>query len=102
NYGGTGLGLTISSRLVEMMGGGIWVERKPGQGSSFHFTVTFELPQVPMEGRVRKQEVSLAGIPVLVVDDNPTNRRILEATLLQWGMKPTLAGGGLAAVTGLR
>jgi two-component system sensor histidine kinase/response regulator len=102
NYGGTGLGLTISTRLVEMMGGSIWLESKPGQGSTFHFTVTLELPQAPIERREGKQEVVLAGIPVLVVDDNPTNRRILEATLLQWGMKPTLTESGLTALAALR
>ena len=102
NYGGTGLGLTISSRLVEMMGGRIWLESELGQGSMFHFTANFELLQAPLERQEHKPEVTLVGIPVLVVDDNPTNRRILEATLLQWGMKPILAESGLTALAALR
>ena len=78
-YGGTGLGLTISTRLVQMMGGRIWVESEPGRGSQFHFTVRLgaaDAKEIKL-GTVAPPEL-LRGVKVLVVDDNRTNRRILE------------------------
>jgi len=102
SYGGTGLGLTISARFVSMMGGKIWLESEPGQGSTFHFTVLCKTPPEPPEKYKFASSCALAGIPVLVVDDNPTNRRILERTLQQWGMKPTLVASGWAALAELK
>ena len=95
------MGLTISAQLVAMMRGHIWVESVEGQGSTFHFTAPFSLgktitPPQPSD------LISLAGIPVLVVDDNATNRRILDDMLARWRMKPALAEGGVKALDLLR
>src|SRR6266700_1309039 len=92
-FGGTGLGLTISRQLVGMMGGQMWVESHPGLGSIFHFTAAFGIGTPQVSARQPGDTASLEGVPVLVVDDNSTNRLILEKMLLGWGMRPTLADG---------
>ena len=93
-YGGTGLGLTITSNLVQLMGGRLWVDSLPGHGSTFHFTARFGIGVAQSD----PEPVSLAGLPVLVVDDNVINRRYFEKTLRRWRMKPTLVDSGAAAL----
>ena len=101
SYAGTGLGLAICSQLIGMMGGRIWVDSEPGRGSRFYCTARLgKSAKTPLDP-TPVEPVTLHGLDVLVVDDNRTNRRILEQFLLGWRMHPALADGSRAALEAL-
>ncbi|MBA2659751.1 MAG: response regulator [Nitrosospira sp.] len=98
-YGGTGLGLTIVSQLVRLMDGSLWVESNPGKGTIFHFTARLAVPEHQPALALRQD---LNNMPVLVVEDNSTNRKILEEILHNWSMLPVLTKDGGEAVAELK
>ncbi|HEY1219016.1 MAG: response regulator [Bryobacteraceae bacterium] len=100
-YGGTGLGLTVSLRLVKMMGGEMWVESEPGQGSCFHFTARMGVSMLPRTSPALSPHVP-EGAQFLVVDDNQANRRILRDTLAKYGAEILVAEGAHDALALMR
>jgi CheY-like chemotaxis protein len=102
-FGGTGLGLTISSRLVKAMGGEIWVEKGlGGRGSAFHFTARFGRHEGKLLNPAATPFDSLRGLPLLIVDDNVTNRQLLLKVLRTWSIEAVAAEGGQEALDILR
>ena len=104
-YGGTGLGLAVSKRLSELMGGTMWVESEgmPGKGSAFHFTIRApEAAELPSRPHLRGEAPELRGRSVLIVDDNDTNRRILTLQTQSWGLRPRATGSPHEALEWVR
>jgi PAS domain S-box-containing protein len=97
-YGGSGLGLAISKQLIQMMGGDIEVMSQPGEGSTFFFTLTFAKATVDAANPGPASEIDLRGRSALIVDDNATNRDILERQVASWGMQSQSATGGPEAI----
>jgi PAS domain S-box-containing protein len=101
-YGGTGLGLAIALRLVELMQGRMWVESTVGEGSTFRWTAVFDRAPAAASPPRPRRPTKLHGLRVLVVDDNATNRRILQEMLASWQMKPSVVADAVAALDELR
>jgi CheY-like chemotaxis protein len=101
-FGGTGLGLSISRRLVELMGGRIWAESLAGEGSTFHFVLPLQATTEITTPLLEHIQPQLADLNLLIVDDNPTNCRILSLQATKWGMNPRTALTGEQALNWLR